>query len=422
MFQRVGKTAFKKTLETSLAFDKYFNFPHTKYKTIHIAGTNGKGSVAHSLASVLQEAGYKTGLYTSPHYKDYRERIKVNGKHVNKQFVIDFVEKNKEFISDLKPSFFEMTVAMAFQYFATENVDIAIIEVGLGGRLDSTNIISPILTIITNISLDHTQFLGNTIEEITAEKAGIIKNNTPIIYGGKNKIARNVIINKAKEKNCRYFEASQQFTAKQSSAPFKRVGTLTAHKQILDILKNDKIIHKNLNFDLLGKYQIHNIITVFQAIEILNDLELNITEKNIFSGLENIKKNTNILGRWQILQNKPLMICDSAHNEAGIIEITKQIKNINFNKLHFIIGVVNDKSLNNILKLLPKNATYYFTKANIPRALSELELQEIAKEHNLFGKSYPTVAKALNAAKQNAKQDDLIFISGSIFVVAEVVY
>ena len=417
MFQRVGSVAFKNTLSTSLALDKHLQKPHTKYKTIHIAGTNGKGSVAHSLASILQEAGKKVGLYTSPHYKDFRERIKVNGKLVSETYVIDFVQNNKDIFKKLKPSFFEMTSAMALDYFAEQKIDIAVIEVGLGGRLDSTNIISPTLSVITNISFDHQQFLGNTLEEIATEKAGIIKKDTPIIYGGNNIKVEKVIKNIAEKNNSPFFVANNNYSVKKSDK-------IVLNKQVIDVFKNNKIFISNLQFDLLGEYQLKNIPTIFQSFEILEKLsdsfKLSDNYRKIRIGLEKIKENTGIVGRWQILQKKPLIICDSAHNEAGIKAVTEQIQTMDYDTLHIIFGVVADKSLDKILKLLPKKAKYYFTKAKIPRALKPEKLQEAAKNFNLKGKIYPNVIKALEAAKQNAKNTDLIYIGGSIFVVAEV--
>jgi len=410
MFQRVGKSAFKKTLDTSIALDEYFGSPQKKYKTIHIAGTNGKGSVSHIVASILQEAGYKVGLLTSPHYKDFRERMKINGQLASQQFVIDFVENHKNIFAKLKPSFFELAVAMAFEYFAQNEVDIAIIEVGMGGRLDSTNIIEPELSVITNISLDHTQFLGNTITEIAAEKAGIIKHKTPVVLGTTNKDVVKVVSEIAKLKNTNLHIAPNNFKAEKS---------IFDNKNIINISKNNEPYLSKINFELQGDYQLENIQTAMQIVDIIKN-DYKIKAENIYNGLSKIPENTNIIGRWQILNKEPLTICDSGHNIAGITYILNQIKTIKHEKLHFVFGMVNDKSIDAILKLLPKQAQYYFTQANIPRALDCNSLQQQAKQYNLQGNSYTTVAEAYKSAKNNANKNDFIFVGGSIFVVAEV--
>jgi len=413
MFQRQGKAAYKANLDNTIKLDNYFNNPHKKFKSIHIAGTNGKGSTSHILSSILQESGYKVGLYTSPHLKDFRERVKINGKKITEDYVVDFVDKNKVFFNESKPSFFEMTVALAFKYFADNKVDIAVVEVGMGGRLDSTNIINPLVSVITNISKDHTQFLGNTIEKIAIEKAGIIKENTPVIIGQSTLETKKVFTEKAKEKKAEIYFANQEFNIDYSMQTIDE-------KQSFNIYKNKKLVFTDLKLDLLGLYQKHNIITALKTIEILKSVNINISEKAIYEGAENIQKNTELKGRWQILGHNPRIVCDTGHNEAGIKTVLEQIKNTAYKTLHIVIGLVNDKNIDKILSLLPKNAEYYFTKANIPRALDEKVLMKEAKRYNLIGNSYPKVIDALNVAKENAKENDFIFIGGSTFVVAEV--
>ncbi len=411
MYQRIGKAAYKKDLTNSLKLNDYLGNPHKKYKTIHIAGTNGKGSVAHCLSSVLQEQGYKTGLYTSPHYLDFRERIRVNGKYVSENYITEFVNKHKKFLSNLKPSFFEITVAMAFDYFAQQQVDIAIIEVGLGGRLDSTNIIKPVLSIITNIGFDHTQFLGDKLSSIAKEKAGIIKKDIPVVIGETKPDLKAVFSEKAQEVDAPIFFASHNFNV-------KNIIKSTDNELILNIQKHGNGVYPNLIFNLTGEYQRHNIPTILQSIEILKNI-LSVEDQAIYKGLKNIKNNTAILGRWQIISQKPRIICDSGHNYNGIFEISQQLKNENYNELHFIIGTVDDKNLTKILRHLPQKAKYYYTKARVERALNEKKLQEEAQKHNLNGKTYNYVENALKDAIKNYKNNDLIFIGGSTFIVAD---
>ena len=384
MYQRTGAAAYKKDIGNIIKACKILDNPQNKFKSIHIAGTNGKGSTAHMLASIFQEAGYKTGLYTSPHLKDFRERIKIDGQLISKKDTLDFILKNKNQYEKIEMSFFEYTVAMAFDYFANENVDIAIIETGLGGRLDSTNIISPEISIITNIGYDHTNLLGNSLEEIAKEKAGIIKKNTPVIIGRKQKETEHIFKSEAKEKN--------------SPIHFCK---------------------KNLNYstDLKGEYQKENLNTALQAMKILN---LNIDDGIISKGLNNVVKNTGLNGRWQTIAKKPLTICDTGHNEDGIKNNIKQLKKLKFNKLHFVFGTVNDKDLRKILRLLPVNAQYYFCSANIERSLNSEKLLEESKNFKLLGERYESVIEAYHSAQSNAKMDDLIFIGGSTFIVAEV--
>ena len=385
MYQRSGAAAYKEDIGNIIKACDILKDPHKKFKSIHIAGTNGKGSTAHMLASILQEAGLKTGLYTSPHLKDFRERIKINGKMISQNQVIEFVKKNKTEFEKINMSFFEYTVAMAFDYFAESQVDIAIIETGLGGRLDSTNIISPELSVITNIGYDHTNLLGSKLEQIAKEKAGIIKKNTPVVIGRKQEKIINDI--------------------------FK----ITAYNKKSKIFFSE--INNNISCDLKGEYQNENINTTIKAIEVLN---WNIDNKNIYKGLKNVVKNTGLNGRWQIISKNPHIICDTGHNQDGIKNITKQLKKINFNKLHFIFGTVKDKNIIEIIKLLPKEALYYFCAANIDRAFNASKLQEISLELNLQGNAYNSVKDAYNNAISNYKKGDLIFIGGSTFVVAEI--
>ena len=414
MYQRVGKSAYKADLETSIAFDNYLNNPHKHYKTIHIAGTNGKGSTSHMLASVLQEAGYKVGLYTSPHLRNFTERIKVNGQEVQQDFVVKFIAENKQFLENETPSFFEMTVFMAFQYFKEQQVDIAVVEVGMGGRLDSTNVITPIVSAITNISLDHTAFLGSTLPEIAIEKAGIIKENIPIIIGETQEEIEFTFIDIAEQKHTNINFADKMFSID--------YGMLTqTNKQSVNVNSNNKLLFENLEIDLLGNYQQKNIITALAIINELQHNEISITRKNIYMGFANIVKNTGLKGRWQILGNNPLIVADTGHNEAGWEYILEQIKQTAYKKLHFVFRVVDDKSIDSILTKLPKEAYYYFTQASIPRALDCNILAQKAINAGLQGEVIPDVSNALQKAKQNAGPFDFVFVGGSTFVVAEVV-
>jgi len=387
MYQRLGAAAYKADIGNIITASQHLDNPHKKFKSIHVAGTNGKGSTSHLLASVLQEAGYKVGLYTSPHLKDFRERIKINGQMIQEAEVISFVSNNKAFFETLELSFFEFTVALAFNYFAKQKVGIAIIETGLGGRLDSTNIIRPELAIITNISLDHTNFLGDTIEKIAKEKAGIIKENTPIIIGRKQKETTEIFIKIAEEKQAKLIYASA----------------------------NNKY-----KTDLKENYQKENISTTLTAITQLQAMNWNISEDNIINGIENILNNTAFMGRWQTLSKHPLIICDMGHNEDGIKQVTQQIAELHFNKLHFVFGVVKDKTIDAILSLMPKQAQYYFCQANIDRAMEAKRLTKKAIKLGLKGSAHTSVKQALENAKKNATKDDLIFVGGSAFVVAEV--
>ena len=415
MFQRTGVAAYKNTLDNTRVLDEMYGHPHRAFKTIHVAGTNGKGSVSHILASVLQEAGYKTGLYTSPHLKDFRERIRVNGEMIPEQPVTEFVNsfQRKNKTAKLEPSFFELTVAMAFDYFRNEKVDVAVIEVGLGGRLDSTNIITPEVSVITNISLDHTALLGNTIAQIASEKAGIIKSRVPVVIGESGDESAPVFCQKATEMSAPIFFADQEF-----SCPYSML--LPEGRQVFNVSRDNKPVFPNLQLDLLGIYQRKNIVTALKTLELLKNSGWNIEDKRIYDGLKNVTDNTGLLGRWQIIGNNPLMVCDTGHNEGGIRQVAEQIRNTAWKNLHVVFGMVNDKSIDAVLALLPKEANYYFTRADIPRALDETELQRQAGVFGLKGEVFKSVAEALKAAKNNADERDLIFVGGSTFVVAEV--
>ncbi|WP_445735391.1 bifunctional folylpolyglutamate synthase/dihydrofolate synthase [Mariniflexile sp.] len=391
MYQRQGQSAFRKDLLNTIKLAEHLNFPEKHFKTIHVAGTNGKGSTSHMLASILQEAGYKVGLYTSPHLKDFRERIKINGKEVGKQFVNGFIKRNKLFFEQNSLSFFEMTVGMAFEYFKKKKVDIAVIEVGMGGRLDSTNIITPEVSVITNIGLDHTQFLGDTLEAIAFEKGGIIKPNIPVVIGETQKETTAIFKDLAEKNKSRIvFADQQQFTENHTS-------------------------------DLTGAYQKKNIITVLQAVKELQEKGFNISKENIKNGLLHAVKNTGLMGRWQTLQLNPKVVCDTGHNKDGLTYVMKQLSNEVFEKLHIVFGVVNDKDLGSIVDLLPKNATYYFCKPDIPRGLDAKELKGFLSNFGLKGDAYGSVNEAYNNALYNANANDFVFIGGSTFVVAEII-
>jgi dihydrofolate synthase/folylpolyglutamate synthase len=411
MYQRQGAAAMKKNLDNILALCEVLGNPQNKFKSIHIAGTNGKGSVTHILASILQKSGLKVGCYTSPHYKDFRERIKINANFISEKHIIDFVEHNKDLMLKIQPSFFEITVAMAFQYFAQEKVDIAIIETGLGGRLDSTNIITPLLSIITNISKDHTQFLGETLEEIAFEKAGIIKQNVPVIIGKKQQKTKEVFRKKALETKSELFYASSIVKLSRFKSTF---GKRSSFK-----LKHGGKTTK-LKTDLIGNYQQENIQTAIAAIFYLKKKKiLKIKKTAIFKGIRNIQKDSYFIGRNMILATKPLIIADSAHNVAGIKELVTQINAISYEKLHFVYGTVSDKDVATIFTLLPKEAQFYFCKPAIIRGMETDSIEKIAHEFNFNYKSFDSVNNALLVARKNANENDLIIIGGSIFVVAE---
>ncbi len=413
MYQKIGAAAYKPDLGNIVELLDFLGNPQNSFKTIHVAGTNGKGTVSHTLASIFQECGYKTGLYTSPHLLDYRERIRINGQMIPEQNVIDFIEENKEKFEEMQLSFFEMATGMAFDYFAKEKVDIAIIEVGLGGRLDSTNVIKPELSVITNISLDHVAMLGNTLAEIAVEKAGIIKPNTPVVIGETQAETKDVFIKKAQECNAPIYFADQIFDC-------DKIHIESLDYQKFDIWKNSELYMEAVEFPLLGYYQKKNLATVLCAIDILKD-KFNIEQKDIVNGLEFVVKNTNLMGRWQILSRQPLVIADTGHNVGGIKEIVMQLSDMSFRKLHFVLGCVNDKDINGILHLLPQYADYYFCKADIPRGLDANILASKALEAGLHGNVYESVQQAYNSALNNAHFDDVVFIGGSNFTVAEVI-
>ncbi|MBN2520394.1 MAG: bifunctional folylpolyglutamate synthase/dihydrofolate synthase [Bacteroidales bacterium] len=412
VYHRIGKAAYKANLDNTIALDNFFGNPHKSFKTIHIAGTNGKGSVSHMLASVLQTSGYKVGLYTSPHLVDFRERIKINGKEISKHDVIKFVENSSKIIQKINPSFFEITVSMAFDYFAKEKTDIAVIEVGLGGRLDSTNIINPILSVITNISLDHTDLLGNTKSAIAYEKAGIIKKMVPVVIGTTDAETENIFMKIAKEK-----EADIVFADKQYFCNYSLLST--EGKQILNISKQNKILFENIQVDLLGEYQKENLLTAITAISELKKTGIIIQKNDLYEGLANTVRNTGLKGRWQVLGANPRIVCDTGHNEGAFIHLGKQIRNTPCKRLHMIIGFVNDKNIEPVLQLLPKEAVYYYTRAAIPRALDENVLKNAGIQHGLMGSSYKSVSLAIETVKKSADKEDFIFIGGSTFIVAE---
>lgn len=421
MFQRIGSAAYKADLNNTLAICKLLDNPEKQFKAIHVAGTNGKGSTSHMLASILQAAGYKVGLYTSPHLKDFRERIRVNGKMIYKKSVVDFVEQYKKDFEIIKPSFFEMTVGLAFDHFAKEKVDVAIIEVGLGGRLDSTNVISPLLSVITNISYDHTNLLGDTLEKIAEEKAGIIKPNTIAVIGETQPEVASVFIKHGKEKRSGVFFSDMFFDLKNEKQSFKENEMVLSADVVFKGMGNNENIFR-IECDLPGLYQLKNIRTVLCAIFFLKTVVgFRITDKAILKGLSSVRERTGLKGRWQLLSQKPLVIADTGHNEAGIKEVLDQIKLIPHRQLHFVIGMVNDKDISKILGMLPNDAIYYFCKANIPRALSASELADLGNKFGLNGNAYACVQGAYIAAKQNAAMNDLVFIGGSTFTVAEVI-
>lgn len=417
IYQRVGAPAYKPGLKNIEKLCEALGNPQNDFPSIHIAGTNGKGSTSHYLASILQSAGYKNvGLHTSPHLKDFRERIKISGVDITEKEVIDFVSSYKKLIEDLDCSFFELSVAMAFYFFSKAKCEVAVIETGMGGRLDSTNIITPILSVITNISFDHTALLGNTLEKIAFEKAGIIKQGVPVVIGETQVETKPVFIKKAEECNSPIYFADTIYSI--SSLNTEMDGNKPSLK--INILKEGKPYLNSLKSELTGFYQKKNIVTVLCAVDRLIEVAYKISEENIRHGLANVISQTGLLGRWQILGTKPLIIADTAHNEAGIKEVLNQLYLFNL-KLHFVFGVVKDKDPTPVLKLLPKEATYYFCKANIPRALDATELLGIATAVGLKGNAYPNVTEALKAACSNASANDIVFVGGSTYVVAEAI-
>jgi dihydrofolate synthase / folylpolyglutamate synthase len=414
MFHREGKTAYKANLDNIVQLASTLGNPENKFKSIHVAGTNGKGSVCHMLASILQHEGYKTGLYTSPHLLDFRERIRVNGEVVPEEFVVNFIEQNIHLIDDINPSFFEMTTAMAFNYFANSEIDIAVVETGLGGRLDATNIITPLISVITNISFDHTDILGNTLEAIAGEKAGIIKKGVPVVIGESNESSDHVFIRKADQAITRLEFADSKYSA-------SIIQDENYSHQTIKVSSNSNNKDFLYELDLLGNYQGKNLVTVLSAIDILNQLHsgLYINEISIQQGLKNVIKSTGLLGRWQIFQRNPLIILDTGHNEEGIRTTARQLKKLKFNKLHIVFGMVKEKDIRKILSLLPKNAIYYFTKASIPRALDENTILEESMQEGLKGNAFPSIGEAIKKSFENSRPGDCIYIGGSTFVVAE---
>lgn len=390
MYQRQGASAYKKDLSNTIKLANYLHNPEREFRSIHIGGTNGKGSTSHMLASVLQESGYRVGLYTSPHLKDFRERIKINGQEISKQFVIGFIRRHKSYLEANTLSFFEMTVGMAFEYFARKKVDIAIIEVGLGGRLDSTNIITPLVSVITNIGLDHTRFLGDTLEKIAFEKAGIIKEGIPVVIGETQEITKPVFKAIAKEKNSEIHFA-------------------------------DLLVNKTYESDLKGSYQTSNIKTTIQTIRELQKLGYEISQADLMNGLLNVVRNTGLKGRWQVLQEKPKVICDIAHNKEGLHYTMDQLLNESYKKLHIVLGFVNDKDVHSIVQLFPYEAIYYFCKPNIERGMNVGELEQLFVQKGYKGEAYASVQEAFNTAAKNAAADDIIYVGGSTFVVAEII-
>jgi len=413
-YHRIGKAAYKDNLDNTLVLDEYFGHPHTRYRTIHIAGTNGKGSVSHMIASVLQEAGYRTGLYTSPHLRDFRERIRINGKMIPKMEVTDFIRKHKGIIKSVNPSFFEMTVGMAFDYFARANTDVAVIETGLGGRLDSTNIITPVISVITNIGHDHLDLLGDKLEKVASEKAGIIKKNVPVIIGETQEGIKEVFVSHAGSKGSDIYFADENFRCILDKAinikgeRRYKINDLSGSRRISGIIP------------MGGDYQSGNLQTLFQVFKILK-CSFSFSESNLINGVRKTVRNTGLKGRWQILNQKPLTVCDTGHNKEGLEYVLRQINELPKKTLHMVIGFVSDKDLSSILPLFPSDAKYYFTRASVPRALHEGILKSQASGFGLAGNSYPDVNNALKAARDAADESDMIFIGGSTFIVAEVI-
>jgi dihydrofolate synthase/folylpolyglutamate synthase len=412
MFQRVGASAYKADLTNTIALCTHLGNPQEQFKSIHVAGTNGKGSTSHSLASVFQAAGYKTGLYTSPHLKSFTERIRINGDEINKEDVVEFVDSHKDFLDQLQPSFFEMTVGLAFWYFAKEKVDMAIIEVGMGGRLDSTNVISPELCVITNIGFDHTQFLGNTLPLIAGEKAGIIKQGVPVVVSHTQQEIQSVFLQKAADMQTNLVFADQKWEVNRTQNP--DVSQL-ARFQVKG--RSDTF---DLEFGLRGDYQRYNLPGILEAVEQMRNQGWNLSREALHLGLARVSEQTGLKGRWQILQTQPLTIADTGHNEAGILEVVNQLKKYSYSQLWMVIGMVNDKDISKVLDLLPREASYIFCQASIPRAMDADLLASQAMEKGLTGRVIPKVRDSIEFARKNAGADDLIFIGGSTFVVAEI--
>ena len=413
MYQRIGAAAYKADLNNTIQLLDLLDNPHNSFKSVHVAGTNGKGSVSHTLASVFQEAGYKTGLYTSPHLRDFRERIRINGEMIPEENVVQFIDTYKDKFESMELSFFEMTVGMAFDYFRNEKVDIAIVEVGMGGRLDSTNLITPELSIITNIDFDHTKFLGDTRAKIAYEKAGIIKPGIPVVIGETHPETEQVFIDKAKECGSPIYFADQIFDC-------DKIYFESFTEQKFDVWKNSELYMEALEIPLMGNYQQKNLTTVMCAIDLLRD-KFNLSDDDIRDGIGKVIRNTHLMGRWQILCKDPLTIADTGHNVAGITEVVRQLAEMHYGKLHFVLGMVNDKDIDSVLQLLPRGAEYYFCKADIPRGLDAHILAEKAFDMGLRGQVFESVSHAYRSAVNNAHFGDVVFIGGSNFTVAEVV-
>jgi dihydrofolate synthase/folylpolyglutamate synthase len=416
MFHRVGAAAYRADLGNTLELCEITDYPHRHFPSVHIAGTNGKGSVSHLLSSILQTSGKKVGLYTSPHLRDFRERIRINGEMISEEYVVQFVNRYRNDFDRIQPSFFEMNVALAFSYFADEKVDIAIIETGMGGRLDSTNVISPLVSVITNIGLDHIQFLGDTLKLIAVEKAGIIKPQTPVVIGQTHIETLPVFRRKAAEMNSSIYFADEEFEVCNITYSVNEAPLL-----LFDVWHNGKPYLENVKSPLAGSYQPNNIMTVIQTARIMEASGWETGIENIRTGIENVIQNTGFQGRWQMLQRLPLTICDIGHNVDGISEVIKQLRVTPHKKLHIVFGVVSDKDINGMLELLPKDAIYYFCNANLPRAMNASLLADKARKIGLTGEVWPSVIKAKEAAIEAADTEDLVFIGGSAFVVAEVV-
>lgn len=412
MFHRVGKSAYKADLETSMLLDRHLGFPHRNFHSIHIAGTNGKGSVSNMLAAVIQQAGYRVGLYTSPHLIDFRERIRINGEMIPKKDVVAFVDEHKALFEELKPSFFEMTVAMAFDYFSKQDIQVAVVEVGLGGRLDSTNIIDPVLSVITNISFDHMDLLGDTLAKIAVEKAGIIKPGIAAVIGDKDKETRRIFESRAAYQGSPIYFANDYF-----QVPFSIISG--DNRQYFQVLKGKKSVYPELYSDLLGFVQRKNLPVVLEVLELLKMREWHISDIDIYEGLSKVKSITGFSGRWEIIGQNPKTVVDTAHNIDGIRQVVYQVENTRFNKLHIVYGAVNDKEIDKILQVLTVDARYYFTMAAIPRALDVKVLAAKAAFYGLQGSVHQTVKEAVATARKAAGQDDLVLVTGSTYVVAE---
>lgn len=412
MYHRVGKAAYKANLDNTHALMDYLGHPENGFHSIHFAGTNGKGSVSHLTASALQEAGYKVGLYTSPHLLDFRERIRINGEMIPQQDVVRFIEAHRAFLDSLQLSFFEMTVGLAFDYFARQKVDVAVVEVGMGGRLDSTNVLSPDLCVITNIGLDHTQFLGDTLSKIAVEKAGIIKKETPVVIGETHPETRPVFEQRAAELNAPIVFADQQFRIEDAGSDAERLR--------FNVRRGQEVLYGNWQCPLAGSYQYKNIATFMQAVELMYIIGYgDIDERAIERGVANVIRNTGLHGRWEVIGHEPLTVCETAHNADGVRAMLAKIDTIDYSHLHIIYGCVNDKDFGSILSMLPKNATYTYTQPSVPRALDSAQLAEAAKQMNMEGPHFPTIAQALDHVRATAAKDDFILITGSIFLVAD---